>query len=917
MSKIVLIDGHSILNRAFYGVPDLTNSEGLHTNAIYGFLNIMLHILEEEKPEYLTVAFDVHAKTFRHEIYEAYKGTRKPMPEELRQQVPVMKEVLRAMGVRLIEQAGLEADDLLGTIAKKAEAQGMEVSLVSGDRDLLQIASEHIKIRIPKTKGNRTEVEDYYADDVEKAYQVDPIGFIDLKALMGDTSDNIPGVPKVGQKTATDLMVRFGSLENIYAHVDEIEKKSIRESLIENKELADLSKVLATINVHAEFPYELEEAKLGNLFNTEAYTYFKKLEFKNFLSRFEQTEKKADSIKQTLCPIDTKEALAAAITKCKEHGVTAVSYLYLPADDSMLQSSADGQLSFDFSEKKEQLIVLFSCDGENIYIVDNAQETGNAGKAEIIGVDRIGQCVAELCGKEVTGVIVSYDCKNLYRFLPIEGTRTATEIGQHFFDTKIAAYLLNPLKNDYAQEDIASEHCGMSMQGYQEVFGKMAPCDAWKQKREAYISYLMNEVTVSYRAYEVLKQKLKETGMKQLFHEMEMPLSYVLYDMEQAGIRLKPEELKRYGDTLAERIAVLEQAIYKQAGREFNINSPKQLGEILFEEMQLPGGKKTKTGYSTAADVLEKLAVEHPFVNDILEYRGLAKLKSTYADGLANYVDEQHRIHTTFNQTITATGRISSTEPNLQNIPMRMELGRLIRKVFVPKDGYLFMDADYSQIELRILAHMSEDKELIDAYHQDQDIHRITASKVFHTPFEEVTDLQRRNAKAVNFGIVYGISSFGLSQDLSISRKEANEYIEQYFATYPGVKRYLDQAVADAKELGYSVTMYGRRRPIPELGSSNFMQRQFGERVAMNAPIQGTAADIMKIAMIRVFDRLREEKLQSQLILQIHDELLIETEPSEQEKVRTILAGEMERAAALSVDLAVDLHTGSDWYEAK
>ena len=904
MSKIVLIDGHSILNRAFYGVPDLTNSEGLHTNAIYGFLNIMLHILEEEKPEYLTVAFDVHAKTFRHEIYEAYKGTRKPMPEELRQQVPVMKEVLRAMGVRLIEQAGLEADDLLGTIAKKAEAQGMEVSLVSGDRDLLQIASEHIKIRIPKTKGNRTEVEDYYAADVEKAYQVDPIGFIDLKALMGDTSDNIPGVPKVGQKTATDLMVRFGSLQNIYAHVDEIEKKSIRESLIENKELADLSKVLATINVHAQFPYDLAEAKLGNLFNADAYAYFKKLEFKNFLSRFEQTEKKADSVKQTLHHIEKKEELEKVLAECKTKGVTAVTYLYLPADGSVLHSSADGQLSFDFSEKKEQMIWFFSGDGENIYMTD-------------LPSDYIGQRMAALCAPGENGVLVSYDCKKLYRFIPVDKSRTATEIGEHFFDTKIAAYLLNPLKSDYAQEDIASEYCGISMQGYQELFGKMAPRDAWNEKKDEYISYLMNEVTVSFRAYESLSEKLQESGMKQLFHEMEMPLSYVLYDMEQAGIRLKPEELKRYGDTLAERIAVLEQAIYKQAGREFNINSPKQLGEVLFDEMQLPGGKKTKTGYSTAADVLEKLATEHPFVKDILEYRGLAKLKSTYADGLANYVDEEHRIHTTFNQTITATGRISSTEPNLQNIPMRMELGRLIRKVFVPKEGYLFMDADYSQIELRILAHMSEDAELIAAYHQDQDIHRITASKVFHTPFEDVTDLQRRNAKAVNFGIVYGISSFGLSQDLSISRKEASEYIEQYFATYPGVKRYLDQAVADAKEHGYSVTMYGRRRPIPELKSSNFMQRQFGERVAMNAPIQGTAADIMKIAMIRVFDRLREEKLQSQLILQIHDELLIETKPSEQEQVRAILAGEMERAAALSVDLAVDLHTGSDWYEAK
>lgn len=907
MSKIVLIDGHSILNRAFYGVPNLTNSEGLHTNAVYGFLNIMLHILEEEKPDYLTVAFDVHAKTFRHEIYEAYKGTRKPMPEELREQVPVIKEVLQSMGVCLIEKAGLEADDLLGTIAKKAEAEGMEVSLVSGDRDLLQIASDHIKIRIPKTKGNRTEVEDYYAADVERVYQVDPVGFIDLKALMGDTADNIPGVPKVGQKTAADLMVRFGSLDNIYAHVEEIEKKSVRESLIQNKELADLSKVLATINTKAEFEYSFENAKFGNLFTKEAYACFKKLEFKNFLSRFAQSQKEETGVQQRLHLIESMKELQDAVKACKG-SVTAISHVYLPADDSMLQNGADGQISFDFSEKKERLVLLFSVNGEDIWLVDSDG---------LVGMEGIRENFSSLYEKDGTGMLVSHNCKKLYSVLRPEENRTAAEIGRHFFDTVIAAYLLNPLKNDYAPEDIASEHCGMSMQSYRELFGKLSEREALTQKKEEYISYLMNEVTAAALAYPVLKEKLKQTEMEQLFTETEMPLSYVLYDMEQAGIRIKPEELKAYGDTLAKRITVLEQSIYEQAGMEFNINSPKQLGEILFDQMKLPGGKKTKTGYSTAADVLEKLAVDVPFVKDILEYRGLAKLKSTYADGLAVYVGAENRIHTTFNQTITATGRISSTEPNLQNIPMRMELGRLIRKIFVPKDGFLFMDADYSQIELRILAHMADDQELIEAYQQDQDIHRITASKVFHTPFEEVTDLQRRNAKAVNFGIVYGISSFGLSQDLSISRKEASEYIEQYFATYPGVKRYLDQAVADAKEKGYSITMYGRRRPIPELKSSNYMQRQFGERVAMNAPIQGTAADIMKIAMIHVFDRLKAEGLKSRLILQIHDELLIETEPSEQERVKEILSGEMEHAADLLVDLAVDLHTGSNWYDAK
>ncbi len=908
--KIVLIDGHSILNRAFYGVPDLTNSAGLHTNAIYGFLNIMFKILEEEKPEYLTVAFDVHAPTFRHEIYKEYKGTRKPMPDELREQVPVMKEVLRAMDVCIIEQAGLEADDLLGTIANRAEAEGMEVSLVSGDRDLLQVASGHIKIRIPKTKGNKTEVEDYYAQDVLAAYQVDPQGFIDLKALMGDTADNIPGVPKVGQKTATELMVRFGSLENIYAHVEEIEKKSIRESLIENRALADLSKTLATINVSAGFPFSFDDAKIGNFYNGRAYECFQKLGFKQYLARFGGGDHGRSAQERATCQmtgLTGVEELQKIIEEARGKSHIALSYLYLSDQSSGLTSESDGQIGFDFGGHTEQLVMVMVTDGEHAYLMRTPE----------IPLQTIRRMAGGLAAEEEKGIVAAFDCKALYPLLELGGKRASAETGRHFFDTKLAAYLLNPLKNDYEPQDIATEYAGMSVAGYAEQFGKMPARDAYEKHEEKVISYLKDVALSGYYAYPELKRKLAASGMEKLFWEIEMPLSYVLCDMEQAGIRIRPEELKAYGDMLAGQIAVLEQKIYEQAGETFNINSPKQLGEILFDKMHMQGGKKTKTGYSTAADVLEKLAVDHPVVADILKYRGLAKLKSTYADGLGAYVDGEDRIHSTFNQTITATGRISSTEPNLQNIPMRTELGRLIRKIFIPKDGYLFMDADYSQIELRILAHMSEDGELIEAYHQEQDIHRITAAKVFHTPFEEVTDLQRRNAKAVNFGIVYGISSFGLSQDLSISRQEASEYIEQYFATYPGIKAFLDRAVADAKKKGYSVTMYGRRRPIPELKSSNFMQRQFGERVAMNAPIQGTAADIMKIAMIHVFDRLREEGLQSRLILQIHDELLIETAPGEKERVQEILAGEMQRAAKLSVELVVDLHTGENWYEAK
>ena len=492
--------------------------------------------------------------------------------------------------------------------------------------------------------------------------------------------------------------------------------------------------------------------------------------------------------------------------------------------------------------------------------------------------------------------------------------RSSTE---QYFDVLIAAYLLNPLKNDYDMEAIASEHLGILIPGRAEVFGKRDFRTLLSEDAGKAMEYACYGAYVSRKGKKVLKDKLEAAGMKCLMEEMEMPLSLVLYDMQKEGVAVKREELKAYGDALVARIEELEQSIHTQAGTEFNINSPKQLGEVLFETMQIPGGKKTKTGYSTAADVLEKLSADYPIVRDILEYRGLTKLKSTYADGLAAFIEEDGRIHTNFNQTITATGRISSTEPNLQNIPMRMELGRQIRKVFIPREGYEFMDADYSQIELRVLAHMSGDEQLIDAYRQEEDIHRITASKVFHTPFEQVTDLQRRNAKAVNFGIVYGISSFGLSQDLSISKKEAAQYIEQYFATYPKVKEFIDKLVADAKEKGYTETMFGRRRPIPELSSSNFMQRSFGERVAMNAPIQGTAADIIKIAMIKVWKALKEEGLKSRLILQVHDELLVETAREEEARVREILTENMKSAADLAVTLEIDLHTGNNWYEAK
>ena len=901
--KLVLIDGHSILNRAFYGLPDLTNAKGQHTGGVYGFLTILFKVLGEENADYLAVAFDVHAPTFRHELYEAYKGTRKPMPEELREQVPLIKEVLQAMGVLTIEKPGLEADDILGTLAKRGERDGMEVSLISGDRDLLQIASEHIKIRIPKTKGGRTEVEDYYAKDVKAAYQVTPQQFIELKALMGDTADNIPGVPKVGQKTATDLMVTYGSIENIYAHLEEIPKKSIRESLAEHRDLADLSLKLATINTAGEFPFAYEDAAIGDLYTEEAYEVFQRLAFKNLLDRFDKEKGK----KEIVCrELKKEKELDAYLKKAEEQKL--LSWIFYPAEKQALKENE--QLSLFGTEEKPQetlLCAALSVPGEDVSFIGfvDAKEKNRQEITSALFLEKL----QALCKKEIS--LTGFQMKGYYAYLGEEAE------ADRLFDVLIAAYLLNPLKSDYQIEDIAGEYLGSGTASYSQLFGKKKSAEALADQREEFVQYLCGCASILAESRPLLEEKLKETKQYDLFREIEMPLSKVLYHMEREGVLVKPQELKEYGDALTGRIKELEEAVWEKAGVEFNINSPKQLGEVLFGTMKLPGGKKTKTGYSTAADVLEKLAPEHPIVSDILEYRTLTKLKSTYADGLAAYIGEDNRIHTTFNQTITATGRISSTEPNLQNIPMRMELGRRIRKVFVPREGCLFMDADYSQIELRILAHMSEDEQLIEAYRMEEDIHRITASKVFHTPFEEVTDLQRRNAKAVNFGIVYGISSFGLSQDLSISKKEAAAYIEQYFETYPGVKRFLDHMVAEAKEQGYVTTMYGRRRPIPELSSNNFMQRSFGERVAMNSPIQGTAADIMKIAMIRVWECLHRENLKSRLILQVHDELLIETEAGEEDQVRQILTEQMQQAAKLSVQLEIDLHTGTDWYEAK
>ena len=900
--KLVLIDGHSILNRAFFGLPDLTNSKGLHTNAVYGFLNIMFKILEEEKPNYLAVAFDVKAPTFRHNMFDGYKGTRKPMADELRQQVPVMKDMLTKMGVPIVELPGFEADDLLGTISVMGEAQGMEVSIVSGDRDLLQLATEHVQIRIPKTKKTGTEIENYYAKDVLERYLVTPKEFIDVKALMGDASDNIPGVPGIGEKTASALIEKYKSIEEVHAHAEEVKPPRAGKNIVEYWEQAVMSKELATIITNApvaEAPvsFTFEKARLESvesLYTEEAYVLCKELEFKNLLSRFAIDAPK-NNAEEYFASIRNPKEVDRIFTQLKGKDV---AFAIVPSENAGENIEADGQISLFSIAETNSFEALALCYGEkDIYYISTGREIKSSDLIQKMKATEVKTWIAMDLKSQLALLEYgkNFDYGNQWNTYLADRNR--------YFDVTIGAYLLNPLKGEYPHDDIAKDYVGLMVPTEKEL--KDDAC-----KKACYQAY------IAWKAMPVLAEQLKEQGMDKLFYEVEMPLVFVLYDMECEGICMDAAALQEYGNKLEGSIIELEKKIHEAAGENFNINSPKQLGVILFEKLGLPNGKKTKTGYSTSADVLEKLAGEYPIVSDIMEYRQLSKLKSTYADGLQNFVEADGKIHTSFNQTITATGRLSSTEPNLQNIPIRIELGRLIRKVFHPMPGNVFVDSDYSQIELRILAHMSGDEKLIEAYNSGQDIHSTTASQVFHVPYEEVTPLLRRNAKAVNFGIVYGISAFGLSQDLDISRKEAQDYIDRYFETYPKIKAFIDNTVADAKESGKTTTIYGRIRPIPELTSSNFMQRQFGERVAMNAPIQGTAADIIKIAMIRVHDRLIKEGYQSRLILQVHDELLIETKEAEKDAVIALLEEEMHQVAQLSVPLEVGTAWGANWYDA-
>ncbi len=882
--KIMLIDGNSIVNRAFYGVPLLTNGEGRYTNGVYGFLNILFKLLDEEKPDYLAVAFDLHAPTFRHKAFDGYKGTRKGMPEELREQMPLLKEVLQTMHIPIFEQEGFEADDILGTLSVLAEKNGVEPVVVSGDRDLLQLASETLKVRIPKTKGGRTETEDYYAANVQAKYGVTPTEFIDMKALMGDASDNIPGVPGIGEKTAAKIIAQYHDIETAIAHAAEIKPKKASENLAMYQEQARLSKFLATIVRDMPLAFRKDVLKINDMFNQTAYELVKRLEFKSMFSRFEG---------QLSVPKQTERI-----------------YRFVA----------------DRKGAREVLSVLEKGEVGYAFVYENEEGRGLALYQEKMGgvwieasIEFLMQEILELFQPFFTNDAyrkIGHDVKKDIRFLRSYGYGGfAAE-----FDTAIGAYLLNATGSSYEYDDIAAAFLNETYPSQEEVFGKGRTKKIFAALPETErTAYGARQAEIFFRARRVMEERLAENGQTSLFYDMEMPLIYVLADMEKYGIKVDKAALLAYQKRLGESLDNIEEEIYVLAGEKFNINSPKQLGVILFEKLGLSGGKKTKTGYSTAADILEKLRTEHPIVERILHYRQLAKLKSTYADGLLAVMDaETEKIYSTFHQTITATGRISSTEPNLQNIPVRLELGRELRKIFIPESAdFCFLDADYSQIELRVLAHISGDESLIEAFKSNQDIHRMTASQVFHVPFDEVTPAQRSNAKAVNFGIIYGKGAFTLGQDLGISRKEAEEYIKAYFVRYPKIKTFMEDTIKNGAKNGYVSTLWNRRRNMPELQSSNFIQRAAGERAAMNMPIQGTAADIIKLAMIRVHRALQEGGYRSRLILQVHDELLIETDKDEKDAVAKILKENMEHAVDLLVPLDVDVHEGNSWFEAK
>ena len=901
MDKLVVIDGNSILNRAFYGIMSskmLQTADGTYTNAVYGFLAIMFKLFEDVNPEYLAVAFDVKHPTKRHEMYKDYKGTRKGMPDELAAQMPIIKKVLEAMNIKVIEMPGYEADDILGTLAKYTEKQGKEVILLTGDRDSFQLASDKITIRIPRTKAGKTEVEDFNRSKILEVYGIEPTQLIEVKGLMGDTSDNIPGVPGVGEKTALNLIKEFGSIDTIYEKLEkgeQVAKGKLKENLENNKDLAILSRELGRIDIDSPITKELSEYKLKEWDKKKVLEIFKELRFNRYIERFDLENENTVEEKDIKALFDYEEFNEMTIQEL--------------ADE--LKENKTLYYYFDSVETNDETLIIKK-KINYIYVYNKSKNKVYCG---IFNKEHFKEYFEN---KEI--LKVGHQIKEDYILLKQLGINPENMM----FDAKIAAYVLNAISNAYSLEEIARQYLELDITEYSGEEEKKEVQTSLFDMTEEVEETSKNNYKYAVYAYVIgkSKEKLIEELSKQeeldLFNNIEMPVTQILAEMQWEGMYIDEKELIKYGDNLKKHIEELRIDIYKLADEEFNINSTKQLGVILFEKLKLKPSKKTKSGYSTDVDALEKLKGEHPIIEKILEYRQLVKLNSTYVEGMIPFINiKTGRIHTFFHQTVTATGRLSSTEPNLQNIPTRTELGKKLRKVFKSGKGKVFLDADYSQVELRVLAHMANDEIMVDAFNSNADIHTISASQVFKVPVEEVSKQLRSRAKAVNFGIVYGISEFGLAEQIDIKRNEAKQYIEQYLETYHGIRDFMNEIVESAKRKGYVETLFGRRRYIPELSSNNYMVRKFGDRAAMNTPIQGTAADIMKIAMIKVYNELKNRNLKSKIVLQIHDELIIETVLEEKEEVAKILKNCMESAATLSVPLTVEVEEGNSWYQAK
>jgi DNA polymerase-1 len=877
IKKLMVLDGNSIINRAFYGIRLLTTKDGTPTNGVYGFLTILSKLITEEAPDALCVCFDLPAPTFRHEQYDAYKAQRKPMPDELGVQMPILKSVLDAMNIPRYELAGWEADDLIGTISKKCEETGWECVIVTGDKDSFQLVSALTHVRHVKSRMGQTETVDYTPESFREEYGFEPLKMIDLKALMGDASDNIPGVSGVGEKTALDLVRRYGGIENIYAGLDGLDiKEGVRTKLRDGCDAANMSYRLATICRDVPIDFQPDKNLRQPADNDALYSLFQKLEFSRLTDKFGLTP-----------PLDCEAGVSAEAAACVP--VTTV------ADAGrMAEALAKAPWVAVRTDTQLDVVVIYDNDGRTAYSINRDKTAGFEDALRLV----MGSCVKK----------VGHDIKDTLRRLLELGITSEGWI----FDTALAAYLLAPTDSSYPLHKLAERYCGLTVVANEDQNGQLSLSDGSDEPVR-----LQSEAVAVAALYETLGPKLCELGMDKLYSEIELPLCTVLADMEHTGFYIDKKALKAFGDVLSAKIADLEQAIFALAGEEFNINSTKQLGTILFEKLMLPAPKKTKTGYSTNIEVLEFLVGKHSIITLLMEYRELTKLKSTYADGLMKVISPDGRIHTSFQMTVTATGRLSSTEPNLQNIPIRKEVGGELRKMFVAGEGNVLIDADYSQIELRLLAHISGDEAMLNAFRTGEDIHAVTASQVFGVPLGEVTSLMRSRAKAVNFGIVYGISAFSLSQDISVTVQEAKLYIDSYFAKYHGVREYMHDIVAQAKKDGYVTTLLGRRRYLPELKSSNFNMRSFGERAARNTPMQGTAADIIKLAMVNTYRRFIREGREARLILQVHDELIAECPAGEAETVKKILTEEMENAVSLSVPMTADAHVGRSWFDAK